>query len=188
MSLVPVFFSYFWESFQFSLLFLRKSSNFFHFLESWCTKNEDFYASQLENFKDSLNLSKPCYPFWLGLIFAEKCTKGYGHSLFFGHAEGLKLAARIDQELKNDCLPAANLSTLLKDGPNLNKTIFNKLQSLIKAENAQFNGFVDLGSCILHNVHNSFGKGLKQFGKKIDRLCLDLYSLFKYSAARREDY
>ena len=84
-----------------------------------------------------------------------------------------------------DCLPAANFSTLVRDGPSVNKTIFNRLQSLIKAENAQFSSLVDLGSCILYNVHNSFGRDLDKFGKDIDQLCLDLHFLLKYSAARR---
>ena len=37
-------------------------------------------------------------------------------------------------------------------------------------------------------IHNAFGKGLEHYGKDDDQLCLDLYSLFKYSAARREDF
>ena len=37
-------------------------------------------------------------------------------------------------------------------------------------------------------VHNGFGKGLEMYGKDIDQLCLDLHAIFKYSAARSEDY
>ena len=55
-------------------------------------------------------------------------------------------------------------------------------------ENPEFPGLVDLGSCSIHVIHNAFGKGLKQHGKKIDQLCMDLHSLFKYSAARHEDF
>ena len=47
---------------------------------------------------------------------------------------------------------------------------------------------MNLGSCVLHIVHNAFGKGLEKYGKDVDQFCLDLHSLFKYSAARREDY
>ena len=47
---------------------------------------------------------------------------------------------------------------------------------------------MELGSCSIHIVHNAFGKGLEKFGKEIDQLCLDLHSLFKYSATRREDF
>lgn len=34
-----------------------------------------------------------------------------------------------------------------------------KLEQLIKDEHPQFKGFVDLGSCVFHIVHNAFGKG-----------------------------
>ena len=36
--------------------------------------------------------------------------------------------------------------------------------------------------------HNAFGKGIDQYGKDIDQLCMDLYFLFKRSAARCEDF
>ena len=52
----------------------------------------------------------------------------------------------------------------------------------------EYPGLIELGSCSIHIVHNVFGDGLGQFGKEIDQLCLDLYSLFKYSAARWEDF
>ena len=49
---------------------------------------------------------------------------------------------------------------------------------------------VDLGSCVLHVLHNGFGKGLEMYDKDIDQLCMDLHAIFKYStsAARRDDY
>ena len=50
-----------------------------------------------------------------------------------------------------------------------------------------FAGFVDIGSCVLHVVHNAFGKGLEKYGKEVDQLCLDLHAIFKHSSARRED-
>ena len=68
------------------------------------------------------------------------------------------------------------------------KTIVRKLEGAIKNDNPDFSGFIDLGSCVLHNVHNAFGKGLEEYGKDIEQLCVDIHSLFKYSAARREDY
>ena len=80
------------------------------------------------------------------------------------------------------------LIALARDGPNVNKTILNELQQMIKDDYPQFAGFVDIGSCVLHVVHNAFGKGLEIYGKEVDQLCLDLHSIFKHSAARREDY
>ena len=80
------------------------------------------------------------------------------------------------------------LIALARDGPNVNKTILNELQQMIKDDYPQFVGFADIGSCVLHVVHYAFGKGLEKYGKEVDQLCLDLYAIFKHSTARREDY
>ena len=57
------------------------------------------------------------------------------------------------------------------------------MNELIKHDHPDFAGLVDLGSCTIHIVHNAFGKGMQQCGKEIEQLCMDLHSLFKYSAA-----
>ena len=59
---------------------------------------------------------------------------------------------------------------------------------MITEEYPEYPGLIELGSCSIHIVHNTFADGLGQFGKEIDQLCVDLHSLFKYSAARREDF
>ena len=66
--------------------------------------------------------------------------------------------------------------SLIRDGPNVSKTIFQKMNELIIQENPEFPGLVVLGSCSIHVIHNAFGKGLlKQHGKEIDQLCTDLH-------------
>ena len=79
------------------------------------------------------------------------------------------------------------MATLIQDGPNVNKAIFGKMNELITQNHPDFMGLIDLGSCSIHIIHNAFGKGLEQYGKRIDQLCIDLYKLFKYSSARWED-
>jgi len=39
----------------------------------------------------------------------------------------------------------------------------------------------------LHVVHNSFGKGIDGYGMNVEQLFMELYQLFKYSAAQLED-
>ena len=112
----------------------------------------------------------------------------YYTSLFFGHAEGEKVAVKMYEQLVSDGIPVAKLVTLVRDGPNVNKTIFQKMDELIRHDNPAFTGLVDLGSCSIHTIHNAFGKGLEQCGKEIEQLCMDLHALFKYSAARCEDF
>ena len=112
----------------------------------------------------------------------------YYTSFFFGHAEGEKVAVKMFEQFVSDGIPVAKLVTLVQDGPNVNKTIFRKMDELIRHDNPEFTGLVDLGSCSIHTIHNAFGKGLEKCGKEIEQLCMDLHALFKYSAARREDF
>ena len=109
-------------------------------------------------------------------------------SLFFGHAEGVKVTLKMYERIQNDGIPVNKMVTLVRDGPNVNKTMFNKMNELIQQDYPRFTGLIDLGSCTIHTVHNAFGKGIEQYGSEIDLLCKDLYTLFQHSAARCEDY
>ena len=112
----------------------------------------------------------------------------YYSSEFFGHAEGATVANAIMFTFKNDNVPVPQLLTPGCDGPNVNKTIWRELEQKIRRANPDFQGFVDVGACNIHIVHNSFGKGLDKYGKDAEQLLIDLHSLFKYSAARQQDY
>ena len=48
----------------------------------------------------------------------------YYTSLFFGHAEGEKVAQKMFEKLLNDQIPVDRMVSLIRDGPNVNKTIF----------------------------------------------------------------
>ena len=109
-------------------------------------------------------------------------------SLFFGHAEGMKVADALMEKLQNDDVPVEKMLTLIRDGPNVNKTIFRAIEAKIKAKESTFDGLVDLGSCSLHTVHNSIGNALEHQFEEISQLCVDLHSFFKYSAAHHKDY
>ena len=52
----------------------------------------------------------------------------YYTSLFFGHAEGAKVASRMFSQMKDDGIPMGKLIALARDDPNVNKTILNELQ------------------------------------------------------------
>ena len=75
-------------------------------------------------------------------------------SLFFGHAEGVKVATAMYNKMQDDGIHVDKMLTLIQDGPNVNKTIFQKMNELIYGE---FKGLIDLGSCTLHTIHNAFG-------------------------------
>ena len=47
---------------------------------------------------------------------------------------------------------------------------------------------INIGTCNLHVVHNSFCKALEAYGTPVDDLAVDIHSFFKISSARREDF
>ena len=91
------------------------------------------------------------------------------------------------ERLLSDGIPVDKMATFIQDGSSVNKAIFKKMNELITQDHPDFMGLIDLGFCSIHIIHHAFGEGLEQYGKGIDQLCIDLYSLFKYSAARQED-
>ena len=54
----------------------------------------------------------------------EEVWTAYYTSLFFGHAEGDKVAQKMFEKLMNDQIPVNRMASLIRDGPNVNKTIF----------------------------------------------------------------
>ena len=48
----------------------------------------------------------------------------YYTSLFFGHAEGEKVADRMFEKLVNDQIPVHKMASLIRDRPNVKKTSF----------------------------------------------------------------
>ena len=83
-------------------------------------------------------------------------------SLFFGHAEADKVMSRMIEQFHEENIPVDKLITLVRDGPNVNKAIIRKIELTIKDKHPEFKRFVDLRSCVLHVVHNGFGKGLDE--------------------------
>ena len=85
-------------------------------------------------------------------------------------------------------IPAETIATSMQDGPKCEENSILKMNEVILQDHQDFQHLIDLTSCIIHTVHNASGKGIEQYIKVPDQLCMDLYSLFKYSAARHEHY
>ena len=58
--------------------------------------------------------------------------------------------------------------TLVRDGPNVNKTIFEEMNELIKHDHPDFAGLVDLGSCTIHIVTMHLVKACSSVEKKLN--------------------
>ena len=87
--------------------------------------------------------------------------------------------------LEKLALPLNLVLSLGMDGPNVNKLFLGKLDE--KKEK----GFKPLSrcpvSCLIHVCHNSFCKGVKQYGGNAEELYMNLYYFFKNNPCRRED-
>ena len=71
------------------------------------------------------------------------------------------------------------------DGPNVNKKFQPLLLELSYLENATF---LNIGTCPLHIVHNTFRKRVSSLQFNVDKFALNINFFFKLSAGRRADY
>ena len=102
----------------------------------------------------------------------------------FDHAYAESVANELCETLKKFSLPLKYLCSLSSDGPNVNKVIKTNINSKLKANYQR--ELVDTGPCQLHVVHNSFRKGVEEYGSDVENLCIDIYYFFKLSPPRRE--
>ena len=72
------------------------------------------------------------------------------------------------------------------DGPNVNKSILNKINEIKKEK-----GYQQLvkcpQSCLIHVFDNSFKKGIAKYGYNAEELCLNLCYIFKRSSCQQQD-
>lgn len=52
------------------------------------------------------------------------------------------------------------------------------MEQIIREVYPGFQGLVDVGTCNILTVHNSFGNGLDKYGKDAEQLVIDLHSLY----------
>ena len=107
----------------------------------------------------------------------------YYTSKFLGHAK----ASTLHEELYECCseLGLAGLHQLSMDGPNVNWKVHDLLSTDI--ERGTRRKLLDVGSCGLHVLHNSFRTGVSETDWDVEHTLICLYWLFKNAPARRED-
>ena len=109
----------------------------------------------------------------------------YLASVMLGHAKADTVVHEMLKTLEKLALPLKLVLSLGMDGPNVNKSILGKLDE--KKEKC-FKPLVRCPvSCLIHVCHNSFRKGVKQYGDNAEELCMNLYYFFKNNPCRRED-
>ena len=71
------------------------------------------------------------------------------------------------------------------DGPNVNWKFFSDLKKKIADDYGTC--LINIGSCDLHVVHNSFKSGMNATGWQVSSFLSSVYYLFKNAPARKED-
>jgi len=88
--------------------------------------------------------------------------------------------------IEDQNLDAQKLLQCSMDGPNVNVSFQRKINAtLVEQGGAKL---IDIGTCSLHPVHTAFTNGVEVLPFDIEQFSNDIFSWFKLSAARREDY
>lgn len=110
----------------------------------------------------------------------------YCGSLFLGHCDANHLVTnfydfgrRMDWEIDY-------LLQIGMDGPRTNLSFNKKLVADLKEKHEK--SIIDIGTCNIHKIHNSFKKGLQKLQFDFDGCAADLHFFFKHSSARRMDF
>ena len=99
------------------------------------------------------------------LIYFDEYLQGkhrlYFNSQFMGHAQASHLIHSLIEVLK-DLDYVNKMIQVFMDWPIVNWFLLDKLSSHQKEENANGPDLMNIGSCVLHIVHGSFGTALRK--------------------------
>ena len=87
----------------------------------------------------------------------------YLTSITFGHAKASDVVTEILKSLEKLAIPLKLMFSLGMDGPNVNKSILNKINEIKKEKGHQQLVKCPL-SCLIPVCHNSFKKGIAKYG------------------------
>ena len=108
----------------------------------------------------------------------------YYNSEFLGKAAAADILAKF-----LECMAGLEEDKVIQvsmDGPNVNKSFLSSIMEKRKEEGQK--DLIDLGTCGLHIIHNSFKHGAKASGWNMKKLLSALYKIFHESPSRRADY
>lgn len=105
---------------------------------------------------------------------------------FIERGNAATIFENLENSLDSNRLLQKQILTLARDGPNVNKTVFNKFQEKNKLLNIQ--PLVDIGSCTIHTIHNAFLKGLESLSIDISDFIIKVYYFFHHKDLRWSNY
>ena len=91
-----------------------------------------------------------------------------------GQATSDDLCRKIMSAIEQNQLPLEKLITLGSDGPNVNKSIWNKFNAEKKKMKGK--GMLNIGTCNILIIRNAFLKGLQVFGEESSDFVILVYS------------
>ena len=118
----------------------------------------------------------------------NKIVIHYLRTYFMGHVTGQQLADKLVSSLQENNISLKQLQALESDGPNVSKTVWNKVSEVVLALPERSKGLVDIATCNLHVFHNAFSKALSHFGNSVSEFVVNIHLFSKLSPARKEDY
>lgn len=107
-------------------------------------------------------------------------------SLLIGHTTAQDMLNHFNHGVLQSGLAIKDMLQIGMDGPNVNWKFYSLIQKQLIEEYST--RLINVGSCGLHTVHNSFKAGVKKSGWNVSSFLSSLYYLYKDSPARREDY
>ena len=108
----------------------------------------------------------------------------YVTSFMLGHATADDLVSHLNS--LNEDLNFGNLLQMSMDGPNVNWSAFEKFGKQLEVDYGR--RLLNIGSCGLHQVHNSYRAAVNETSWNMDKFLSCLYTLFKDVPARRADF
>ena len=108
----------------------------------------------------------------------------YCDSTFLGHGTHTDLLNH-PKSITND-LPSNKVYQLSMDRPNVNLKFYKEFSRLYKEENCHC--LIDIGTCSLHTMHNSFRTGVEATGWNVKKVLKGDFHLLHNSPACPEDY
>ena len=103
-----------------------------------------------------------------------------------GHGTADNLMDHFTMSVLESGLPVKDMIQVSMDGPNVNWKFFRDLKN--KVNDDYGTSLINIGSCGLHVVHNSFKRGINATGWQVSSFLSSLYYLFKDAPARKEDF
>ena len=93
--------------------------------------------------------------------------------------------AALVKTLEAGNLNIANMCSISRDNPNVNKKLVSLVDQYMKDQH--YTKLFDMGACALFPMHTNFRKALDELDIDVWSFAVDLHGYFKISTARQED-